>query len=75
MRHGVLIFPFFSKQLKTADHKYTDVMEPFCTRECITNSPNDRQHKSFSSKLYSNTAAVTGIIQPSNALVEDGEVA
>ena len=27
MRQGVLNFPFFSMQLKTADHKYTNVME------------------------------------------------
>ena len=42
MRHGVLNFPFFSMQLKTADHKYTSVMEPITTREDITIPPNDR---------------------------------
>ena len=31
-RQGVLNFPFFSMQLKTADHKYTNVMEPICIR-------------------------------------------
>ena len=67
MRQGVLIFTFFSM------HKYTDVMGSFCTREDITISPNDRQYMSMSSELYSDTA-VTGIIQPSNALTEDGEV-
>ena len=28
MRQGVLKFPFFSMQLKIADHKYTNVVEP-----------------------------------------------
>ena len=36
MRQGVLNFPFFSMQLKTAGHKYTNVMEPIGTREDIT---------------------------------------
>ena len=36
MRQGVMNFPFlsfFSMQLKTADHEYTNVMEPICIRE------------------------------------------
>ena len=28
MRQGILIFPFFSTQLKTADHRYSNVLEP-----------------------------------------------
>ena len=67
MRQGVLNFPFFSMQLKTADHKYANVMEPICTQEDITIPPNDRQ-------MYDDTT-VTGILQPSNALTEDGDVA
>ena len=43
MRQGVLNFPFFSMQLKTADHKNTNVLEPICTQEDITIPPNDRQ--------------------------------
>ena len=39
MRQGVLNFPFFSMQLKTADHKYTNVMEPICIREDVTIPP------------------------------------
>ena len=39
MRQGDLNFPFFSMQLKTADHKYTNVMEPICAREDITIPP------------------------------------
>ena len=39
MRQGVLNFPFFFMQLQTADHKYTNVMEPICTQEDITIPP------------------------------------
>ena len=74
MRQGVLNFPFFSMQLKTADHKYTNVMEPICTQEDITIRPNDRQMVTLTSQMYDDTT-VTGILQPSNALTEDGDVA
>ena len=74
MRQGVLNFPFFSMQLKTADHKYTNVMEPICTQEDITIPPNDRQMVTLTSQMYDDTT-VTGILQPSNALTEDGDVA
>ena len=52
MRQGVLNFPFFSMQLKTADHKHTKVMEPICAREDITIPPNDRHMVSMSSQLH-----------------------
>ena len=74
MRQGILNFPFFSMQLKTADHKYTNVMEPICIQEDITIPPNDRQMVSLTSQMYDDIA-VTGILQPSNALTEDGDVA
>ena len=74
MRQGVLNFPFFSMQLKTADHKYTNVMEPICTQKDITIPPNDTQMVSLTSQMYDDTA-VFGILQPSNALTEDGDVA
>ena len=73
MRQGVLNFPFFSMQLKTADHKYTNVMEPICAREDITIPPNDRHMVSMFSQLYDDTN-VTGILQPSNDLAEDGDI-
>ena len=73
MRQGVLHFPFFSMQLKTADRKYTNVMEPICAREDITIPPNDRHMVSMSSQLYDDTN-VTGIFQPSNDLAEDGDI-
>ena len=74
MRQGVLNFPFFSMQLKTADHKYSNVMEPLTTREDTTIPPNDRQIISLFSQMYEDSN-VTGIIQPSNALTEDGDIA
>ena len=73
MRQGILNFPFFSMQLKTADHKYTNVMEPICAREDITIPPNDRHMVSMYSQLYDDTN-VTGILQPSNDLAEDGDI-
>ena len=73
MRQGVLNFPFFSMQLKTADHKYTNVMEPICAREDITIPLNDRQMVSMSSQLYDGTH-VTGILQLGNDLAEDGDI-
>ena len=74
MRQGVLKFPFFSMQLKTADHKYTNVMEPICIRENVTIPPNDRHSVLMASQLYENTT-VTGILQPSNNLTDDGDIA
>ena len=73
MRQGVLNFPFFSMQLKTADHKYTNVMEPICTQEDITIPPNDRQIITLTSQMYDDTT-VTGILRPSIALTDDGDV-
>ena len=74
MRQGVLNFSFFSMQLKTADHKYTNVMEPICIREDVTIPPNDRHSVQLASQLYEDTT-VTGILQPSNTLTDDGDIA
>ena len=74
MRQGVLNFPFFSMQLKTADHKYINVMEPICTREDVPIPPNDRHSVQLASQLYEDTT-VTGILQPSNNLTDDGHIA
>ena len=73
MRQGILNFPFFSMQLKTADHKYTNVMEPICAREDITIPPDDRHMVSMYSQLFDD-ANVTGILQPSNDLADDGDI-
>ena len=51
IRQGVLNFPFFSMQLKTADHKYTNVMEPICIREDVTIPPNGRHSVLMTSQL------------------------
>ena len=74
MRQGALNFPFFSVQLKTADHKYTNVMEPICIRDDVTIPPNDRHLVLLAPQLYKDTTA-TGIIQPSNTLTDDGDIA
>ena len=39
-RQGILNFPFFSMQLKTADHKYSNVLEPILNPTEITIPPN-----------------------------------
>ena len=41
MRQSVLNFPFFSMQLKTADYKYTNVLEPICIRGEVNIPTND----------------------------------
>ena len=74
MGQSVLNFPFFSMQLKTADHKYTNVMEPICIREDVTFTPNDRHSVQLASQLYEDTT-VTGILQPSNTLADEGDIA
>ena len=64
-------------QLKTADHKYTNVMEPICIREDVTILPiphNDRHSVLMASQLYEDTT-VTGILQPSNTPTDDGDIA
>ena len=60
-------------QLKTADHKYTNVMEPNCAREDITIPPNDRHMVSMNSQLYVDTN-VCGVLQPCNDVAEDGDI-
>ena len=67
MRQSVLTFPFFSMHLKTADDKFTNVMEPICIKEDVTIPPNGRQLVQMTSQLYEDTP-VTGILQPTNTL-------
>ena len=74
MRQGLLNFPFFSMQLKTAYHKYTKVMEPISTKEDITIPPNGRQLISINFQMYADTT-VTAILQPSSTIAEDDDVA
>ena len=49
-------------------------MEPICIREDVTISPNDRQPVLMASQLYEDTT-VTGILQPSNTLTDDVDIA
>ena len=73
MRQGILIFPFFSMQLKTADHKCSNVLEPILNPTEITIPPNDRVLIRTNSLLYPENA-VTGILQPSDVLHEEGDI-
>ena len=49
-------------------------METICTREDITILSNDKHIVPMYSQLYDDTN-VTGILQPSNDLTEDGDIA
>ena len=73
MRQGILIFSFFSMQLKTADHKYSNVLEPILNPTEITIPPNDRVLNRTNSLLYPENA-VTGILQPSDLLHDEGDI-
>ena len=73
MRQGILNFPFFSMQLKTAEHKYSNVLEPILNTTETTIPPNDRVLIRTNSLLYPENA-VTGILQPSDLLHEEGDI-
>ena len=73
MRQGILNFPFFSMQLKTADHKYSNVMEPILNPTEITIPPHNRAVIKTTSQIYPENA-VTGILQPSDILHEEGDI-
>ena len=49
-------------------------MEPVWTQGDFTIPPNDRQLVALTSQMY-DYITVTGILQPSNALNEDGNIA
>ena len=63
MRQGVLNFPFFSMQLKTADHKYSNVLEPILNPKDVTIPAHNKIMIKTTSKIYPENA-VTGILQP-----------
>ena len=73
MGQGILNFPFFSMQLKTADHKYLNVMEPILNPEDVTIPTSDRTIISIQSRIYAENA-VTGILQPSEPLNEENDI-
>ena len=73
MRQRILNFPFFSMQLKTDDHKDSNVIKPILNPTEITIPPNDRVLIRTNSLLYPESA-VTGILQPSDLLHEEGDI-
>ena len=73
MRQGTLNFLFLSMQLKTADHKYSNVLEPILNPTEMTIPPNDRVLIRTNSLLYPENA-VTGTLQPSDLLHEEGDI-
>ena len=73
MRQGILNFPYFSMQLKTADHKYSNVLEPILNPDDITIPPNDRTLVEIKSQIY-NENTVTGVLHPSDRLHEEGDI-
>ena len=60
-------------QLKAADHKYSNVLEPILNPTEITFPPNDRVLIRTNSLLYPEKT-VTGILQPSELLHEEGDI-
>ena len=60
-------------QLKTADHKYANVMEPILNPEDVMIPPNDRTIISIQSRNYAENV-VTGILQPSEPLNEENDI-
>ena len=73
MRQGILNFLFFSMQMKTADHKDSNVMEHIQTTEDVTNPPNDHKVIPIQSQIYTENA-VTGVLQPSEFLNEENDI-
>ena len=72
MRQGILNFPIFSLQLKTADHRHSNALEPILNPTEITIPPNDRVLIRTNSLLEPENA-VTGIQQPRDLLYEEGD--
>ena len=73
MRQGILKFHFFSMQLKTADHKNSNVMEPTLNPEDVTIPPNDHTVIPIQSQIYTENA-VTGVLQPREFLNEESDI-
>ena len=73
MRQGILNIPFFSMQLKTTDHRYSNVLVHILNPADITIPPNDRVLIRTNSLLYPENA-VTGILQQSNLLRKEGDI-
>ena len=73
MRQGILKFPFFFMQLKTADHRYCNVLEPIFNPTKRNIPTNDRVLIRTNSLLNPENA-VTVILQQSDLLHEDSDI-
>ena len=60
-------------QLKTADHNYSNVLKSILNPEDVTIPPNDHIVIPTHSQIYAENA-VTGILQPSDLLQEEGDI-
>ena len=58
MRQGIINFPHVSRQLKTADHKYSNVMEPIVNPGDITKPPNDSIIVEIKYQIYNENRGV-----------------
>ena len=61
-------------QLKTADHKYANVLEPTLNLDDLTIPLNDRILVEIKSQIYNENPSA-GVLQPSDLLHEDDETA
>ena len=73
LRQSIMNFPFFSMQLKSAEHQFSNILEPILNSKEITIPPIDRVLIRTNSLLYPENA-VTGILQPSDLLHEVGDI-
>ena len=69
IRQSILNFPFFSMQLKTADPKYSNVMEPILKSGDVMIPPNDHSVITIQSQILAEKA-VTGLLPPSDFLMK-----
>ena len=60
-------------QLKTADHKYSNVLESILNPDDITIPPNERTLVEIKSQIYKENT-VKGVLQPSDLLHEEGDI-
>ena len=71
MRQSILSFSYFSRQLKTPDHKhYSNVMEQILNSDDITIPPNEGTTVTVKSQIY----IVTAVLQPMDRLNEECDI-
>ena len=69
MGQGILNFPYISVQLKAADNKNSNVLDPLFNPDDLATPYNDRILVGIKSQIY-NENTVTGVLQPSDLLHE-----